>query len=156
MLNKIVIFITKDFTVAQAKNGDNVSVHYTGKLSDGSVFDSSENRDPLEFEIGAGQVIKGFEDGVTGMEPGDSKKIEIPVADAYGTYRDDMVVTVSRKQFPEEVNPEVGQLYEIPQPNDQVITAQITNIEGTDVTLDANHPLAGKDLTFELELVEIK
>lgn len=142
--------------MAQAKKGDTVSVHYTGKLSDGSVFDSSQERDPIEFEIGAGQVIPGFENEVAGMEPGDSKTIEIAADEAYGSYRDDMVVVVNRSQFPEEVTPEVGQMYEIPQPNQQVITAQITNIEGADVTLDANHPLAGKDLTFDLELVEIK
>ena len=140
----------------QAQKGDTVSVHYTGKLSDGSVFDSSENRDPLEFEIGAGQVIKGFDEGVTGMKPGDTKTIEIPADEAYGQYRDEMVVVVSSEQFSEDVKPEVGQIYEIPQPNNQIITAQITEIEGENITLDANHPLAGKDLTFDLELVGIK
>jgi len=141
--------------MAQAKYGDTVKVHYTGKLEDGTVFDSSLDRDPLEFTIGEGHLIPGFQQAVIGMNPGESKTATIPAEEAYGPHREEMVVVVEREQFPTHLNPEVGQQLEIRQADDRTIVVMITDVNETSVTLDANHPLAGKDLTFEIQLVEI-
>ena len=141
--------------MAQAKSGDTVKVHYTGKLEDGTTFDSSVDSNPLEFTIGGGQIIKGFEEGVVGMAEGDSKKVEIPFAEAYGPHREEMVVEVDKEQFPDHLTPEVGQELELRQEDGQSLIVVITNVTDENVTLDANHPLAGKDLTFDIELVEI-
>lgn len=141
----------------QVKHGDTVKIHYTGKLSDGTVFDSSRDREPLEFTAGAGQVIPGVEQAVLGMTPGESKTESIPADSAYGPYRRDMAVDVDRKEFTQRnINPEVGMQLEIPQENNQNVPVVITEVTETSVRLDANHPLAGKDLTFDLHLVEIK
>lgn len=137
------------------KQGDTVKVHYTGKLEDGTVFDTSRSRHPLQFTIGKGQVIPGFELAVAGMNIGESKTATIPVDQAYGPRRDDMIVTVKRDQFPSDVNPNVGQRLELEQENSHSILVTVTDISDTNITLDANHPLAGKALTFELELVGI-
>lgn len=135
----------------QAKSGDTVKVHYTGKLDDGTVFDSSRGREPLEFTLGAGQVIPGFEEAVTGMTPGDEKTVTIPSGEAYGPRRDEMVVTVGRDQFPDHIDPQPGQQLQVVQEGQtMVVTIQDVSEEG--VVLDANHPLAGRDLTFELRL----
>ena len=142
--------------MAQAKNGDTVKVHYTGKLNDGTVFDSSANRAPLEFTLGQGNVIPGFDHAVVGMEPGETKTAEIPAAQAYGPYQDEMIIQVTRDQFPEDVEPEVGQQLQVQQANGNSFVVSITDITGDQVTLDGNHPLAGQDLTFDIELVEIK
>jgi peptidylprolyl isomerase len=141
--------------MAQAKFGDNVKVHYTGKLDDGTVFDSSSNGDPLEFTIGEGMIIPGFEQAVVGMVPGDSKTELIPMDQAYGPYREDMVVVVDRNQMPADMDPEIGQQLQIQQPTGQAIPVVVTNVSDAEVTLDANHPLAGEDLTFDIQLVEI-
>ncbi|MBW4604932.1 MAG: peptidylprolyl isomerase [Calothrix sp. FI2-JRJ7] len=141
--------------MGQAKVGDTVTVHYTGKLTDGTVFDSSSGGDPLEFTIGTGQLIPGFEDAVVGMNAGDSKTTHIPVDQAYGTYRDDMVIEVDREQMPPELEPEIGQQLQLQQPTGQVIPVVITEISDSTITLDANHPLAGEDLVFDIELVGI-
>ncbi|MGI8500781.1 MAG: FKBP-type peptidyl-prolyl cis-trans isomerase [Hassallia sp.] len=141
--------------MAQAKNGDTVMVHYTGKLTDGTVFDSSTERDPLQFTIGAGEIIPGFEEAVMGMNTGESKTTKIPVEEAYGSHRPEMVVEVERDQMPPEMEPEVGQQMQIQQPSGQIIPVTITNISDSTVTLDANHPLAGEDLIFDIELVDI-
>lgn len=141
--------------MAQAKNGDTVMVHYTGKLTDGTVFDSSTERDPLQFTIGAGEIIPGFEQAVLGMNTGESKTTKIPVDEAYGSHRPEMVVEVERNQMPPEMEPEVGQQMQIQQPSGQIIPVTITNISDSTVTLDANHPLAGEDLIFDIELVDI-
>lgn len=141
--------------MTQAKLGDTVKVHYTGKLDDGTVFDSSVDRDPLEFTIGSGMIIPGFEQAVVGMTPGDSKTELIPTDQAYGPHQEDMVVVVDRQQMPTEIEPEVGQQLQIQQPTGQVIPVVVTEVSGSAVTLDANHPLAGEDLTFDIELVEI-
>jgi FKBP-type peptidyl-prolyl cis-trans isomerase 2 len=138
-----------------AKQGDTVKVHYTGKLDDGTVFDTSRTRHPLQFTLGKGQVISGFESAVTGMNIGESKTTTIPVDQAYGPRRDDMIVTVKRDQFPPDVNPNVGQRLELEQENSQSILVTVTDVSDSNITLDANHPLAGKALTFELELVGI-
>ncbi|MCE5313455.1 MAG: peptidylprolyl isomerase [Armatimonadota bacterium] len=141
--------------MAQAKQGDCVKVDYTGKLKDGSVFDTSENREPLEFTIGGGQIIPDFELAVLGMNPGDSKTIDVPAARAYGPHHEDMVISVDRKQFPEDISPEVGEQLEIRQSGGQSAVVTVTEVNDESVILDANHPLAGKDLIFDIQLVEI-
>lgn len=141
--------------MAQAKKGDTVKIHYTGKLEDGTVFDTSRSRHPLQFKLGNGQVIEGFEQAVTGMNVGETKTTTIPVEKAYGPRRDDMIVTLKRDQLPADVAPEVGQRLELTQENDQNILVTVTGVTDSMITLDANHPLAGKALTFELELVSI-
>ncbi|MCF8037542.1 MAG: peptidylprolyl isomerase [Desulfobacteraceae bacterium] len=141
--------------MTQAKDGDNVKIHYKGKLDDGSVFDSSEGKDPLEFKVGEGNIIPGVEEAVVGMSPEETKEATIPPEKAYGEYRDDMVIEVDRSQFPEHITPELGQQLELKQSEGENIVVTVTNVGEEKVTLDANHPLAGKDLTFEITLQEI-
>ncbi len=141
--------------MSEAKNGDNVQVHYTGKLDDGTVFDSSEGRDPLEFQLGAGNVIPGFEAAVVGMQEGETRKTHIAPEDAYGPYRDDMVIVVPRSEFPPDIQPEVGQQLQVHQENDQAFVVQVVEVNDAEVKLDANHPLAGEALNFEINLVKI-
>lgn len=136
--------------------GDFVKVHYTGTLEDGEVFDSSLDREPLEFEVGAGQVIPGFDQGVEGMVAGESRRIEIPADKAYGERNDEIVFPVPKDQFPSDVTPQVGDRFQVQVGEDQVIEVGITEITDDVVMLDANHPLAGKTLIFEVTLVEIK
>lgn len=136
--------------------GDVVSVHYTGTLEDGEVFDSSLEREPLEFEVGAGQVIPGFDLGVLGMVAGGSRRIEIPAAEAYGERNEEMVFPVPKDQFPPDITPGVGDRFQVQVGEDQIIEVEITEITDDAVMLDANHPLAGKTLVFEVTLVEIK
>jgi peptidylprolyl isomerase len=140
--------------MAQAKLGDTVQVHYTGKLEDGTVFDTSRSRRPLQFTIGNGKVIEGFEQAVAGMTVGESKITTIPVEKAYGPRKDDMVVTMKRDQL-QNVDPRIGQRLEITQEDDRTILVTVTNITDSTITVDANHPLAGKTLTFEIELLGI-
>ena len=140
---------------AQAKVGDTIKVHYTGTLEDGTVFDSSVGRKPLPFTIGLGQMIPGFEKGVVGLNLSESKTITIPADQAYGPYRADLVQVVARDQLPTDSKLEVGQMLQVSQPNGQIILVTITNVTDSNVTLDANHRLAGKNLTFEIQLVEI-
>src|SRR5450432_2757449 len=137
------------------KSGDTVKVHYHGKLTDGTTFDSSEGREPLEFEVGSGMVIKGFDDGVTGMQTGEKKTINIPVDEAYGPVNEDMLVEFPRSNFPPEMNPEIGMQLNMTSGDGQVIPVVITEVQDDIISLDANHPLAGHDLVIDLELVEI-
>lgn len=141
--------------MVQAKSGDTVKIHYTGRLEDGTVFDSSAEREPLEFTISGGQVIPGFEQAVLGMTLGESKTEKIPMDQAYGPRREEMVLEVSREQIPPDINPEVGQQLQIQQANGQIIPVSVKEVTDSQITLDANHPLAGEDLTFEIQLVEI-
>ena len=141
--------------MGQVKQGDRVKVHYTGKLDDGKVFDSSNGREPLQFTIGEGQVIVGFEEAVLGMSPGESKLAKIPVEKAYGPYRAEMVRVFEKSQFPPDMNPEVGQRLQLNQPDGRLLVVTVKEVLESKVALDANHPLAGKDLAFEIELVEI-
>jgi peptidylprolyl isomerase len=141
--------------MAQAKIGNTVKVHYTGKFEDGMVFDTSTDGDPLEFRIGESQVIPGFEEAVVGMNPGESKTVNIPVEKAYGPHREDQVQVVDRKQLPADLKPEIGQQLEGRQPDGEIIVATVTDVTKSSVTLDANHPLAGKNLIFEIQLIEI-
>lgn len=139
----------------QVKSGDTVKVHYHGRLTDGTTFDSSEGRDPLEFQVGSGQVIKGFDDGVSGMEVGEKKTIQIPVEEAYGEKNEDMVVQFPRANFPPDLNPEVGMQLTMTNNEGHAIPVVIIDVKEDMVILDANHPLAGQDLIFDLELVSI-
>ena len=140
----------------QAKRGDTVHVHYKGTLDDGTQFDSSEGSDPIVFTIGAGQVIPGFENAVEGMATGDRKTERIEAENAYGEHRDELVFTVPRNQMPEGTDVEVGDMLRVGFPDGSNAAVQVAAVDEQSVTLDANHPLAGKDLTFELELVDIE
>ena len=140
----------------QAKKGDTVHVHYTGTLDDGTEFDSSEGNEPIVFTIGAGQVIPGFEDAIEGMSAGDKKTERIEAGNAYGDRRDELVFTVSRDQMPEGTDVEVGDMLRVGFPDGSNAAVQVAAVDEQSVTLDANHPLAGKNLTFELELVSIE
>lgn len=141
--------------MTQVKNGDKIRIHYHGKLNDGSTFDSSEGREPLEFQVGSGQVIKGFDEGVLAMSVGEKKRIVIPAKDAYGEPSMENVFEHPRSNFPADITPEVGmQLYMSDQDGNN-FPVMISALTDTAVVLDANHPLAGKELTFDLELVEI-
>lgn len=141
--------------MARAKVGDMVQVHYTGKLDDGEVFDSSVDRNPLEFSIGAGQVIPGFEEAIVGMEPGQEKTVRIPAEEAYGPHRAEMMLAVDRAEVPPEIEPQVGQQLQLVQPNGQTMIVTVTEVTDQQVTMDANHPLAGKALTFDIRLLEV-
>ena len=141
--------------MAQVKHGDTVKIHYTGKLEDGTIFDTSAKRDPLQFKIGEGQVISGFEQAVVGMNPSESITVKVPVDKAYGPHREEMVLVVDRNKIPKNLKLELGQELQIPQEDGQKTIVAVTNISESSVTLDANHPLAGKDLTFDIQLIEI-
>ena len=141
--------------MAQVKSGDKVKVHYHGKLTTGETFDSSEGREPLEFEVGSGMVIKGFDDGVTGMVVGDKKTINIPFDEAYGPRNPDMLIEMPKDRFPKDMEIEVGMPLGMSDQNGQQFQVTIVEIKDDVVILDANHPLAGQDLVFDLELVEI-
>jgi len=141
--------------MAQAKIGDIVLVHYSGKLDTGVLFDTSEGSDPLQFELGCSCLILGFEEAVVGMSPGESKTVHIPPEKAYGRYRDDRVFKIDRKDLPEEIVPAEGMTLEVSASNGVMVPVQITEIVGSTITLDANHPLSEQILTFEIKLVEI-
>ena len=137
------------------KVGDKVKVHYKGTLDNGEVFDSSEGKDPLEFEVGAGQVIKGFEEGLVGMEPGDKKELKIPPEKAYGNRMDKLIQKVPKDMVPENVELKEGAVLTLQAPTGQVIPAKVVSFTDAEVTLDLNHPLAGKTLHFHIKVVEI-
>ncbi len=139
----------------QARRGDTVHVHYRGTLEDGTEFDSSAGADPISFTIGGGEVIPGFETAVEGMSTGEKKTHIIAADDAYGEHRDELVFTVGRDQLPPGSDVEVGDMLRIGFPDGSTAAVQVAALDHDTVTLDANHPLAGKDLTFELELVKI-
>ena len=141
--------------MSAAKDGDTVLVHYRGELSDGSVFDQSKDDDPLQFTIGSGMLIPDFEAAVLGMTAGDSKSISIEAENAYGAHRDDLIINVDRSQFPDHIEPEVGQQLQLTQPDGHPLMVMISAVSLEAITLDANHPLAGKDLKFEIKLVDI-
>ena len=141
--------------MAQASSGDSVRIHYTGRLNDGTVFDSSREREPLEFTIGQHQVIPGFENGVIGMEPGESKTVEIPADQAYGPHRPEQIMEIDRADMPPDMPLKIGMHVKGAQPGGQTANFVVTALTESLVTLDANHPMAGKDLIFDLELVNI-
>ena len=140
--------------MTQVRKGDNVKVHYTGRLDDGTVFDSSEGREPLGFAVGSGQVIAGFDEAVMGMTVGESKVVHIPVEKAYGARKEELVMMVPAEQVPPDLDPEVGMRLEVGGANGEIMRVVVTEITDSHITLDANPPLAGKDLTFTLELIE--
>ncbi len=141
--------------MSQAKQGDTVKIHYTGKLENGEIFDSSKNREPLEFKMGEGKVIPGFEKGVAGMEVGESKNITIPPEEAYGTKNQELVFELERNKLPDHIKPEVGMQLQMTQANGQPVNVIITALTNDTITIDANHPLADKTLYFDVELVDI-
>ncbi|MGY6559731.1 MAG: FKBP-type peptidyl-prolyl cis-trans isomerase [Nitritalea sp.] len=138
-----------------AISGNKVQVHYTGKLEDGTVFDTSREREPLAFTLGDGNMIKGFDVAVTGMAIGEEKTVTIPAAEAYGERRDDMMVPVPVNQVPENIKPEVGMQLSLQGPQGQPMPVVVVSVDEEQIVLDANHPLAGKDLIFDIELVSI-
>jgi peptidylprolyl isomerase len=139
----------------QVKNGDTIKVHYSGKLKDGTTFDSSEGREPFEFEVGAGHVIRGFDNGVLGMEVGQKKTVDIPVEQAYGPEDPQMLMEFPLDRLPKELNPEAGMELMMRDQEGNSIPAIVAEVKENSILLDANHPLAGEDLIFELELLEI-
>ena len=141
--------------MATALAGDSVSVHYTGKLSDGTIFDSSREREPMAFVIGEGMLIPGFEKALIGMKPGDIAEITIPADEAYGSYREELLSRVPREDFPEEIEPEVGLQLEATADDGERMLVTITEVDEASILIDGNHPLAGQDLSFSIELMEI-
>ena len=141
--------------MTQAKSGDTVKVHYTGTLSDNTELDSSQGGEPLSFTIGQNMVIPGFENGVVGMKVGESKKVTIPADQAYGPYNNELVAAVPRSQVPPELDVSVGMVLQVRSTEGGLARAIVRDVSENEITLDLNHPLAGQDLTFEIELVEI-
>jgi FKBP-type peptidyl-prolyl cis-trans isomerase 2 len=141
--------------MSQAKSGDTVVVHYTGKLPGGPVFDSSRERQPLKFQLGQQQIIPGFEQAVIGMAPGETRRVTIPPDKAYGPHKDDLVVDLDRATVPAHIEPHVGERVQLQTPDGQQVGAKVVDVSSEKVTLDANHPLAGREVEFEIELVEI-
>ena len=138
-----------------AKSGDTVRIHYTGTLNDGTEFDSSSGRDPLEFALGGGQVIPGFDSAVDGMSVGEKKTVTIEPAEAYGERHEQLVQEVPKSALPEEIDPAVGMHLQSRSPEGQVLNLVVTEVADESITVDGNHPLAGQALTFDIELVEI-
>ncbi len=141
--------------MSTAKTNDTVKVHYTGTLLSGEIFDSSLERDPLQFTVGAGQMIKGFDEAVNGMSINDKKTVTIPCAEAYGEKNDQLIQEVPRTELPADMKPEPGQTLVATNQDGQQTHVLVTNVSDESITIDANHPLAGQDLVFEIELVEI-
>jgi|TARA_B100002003_G_scaffold209791_1_gene205188 FKBP-type peptidyl-prolyl cis-trans isomerase 2 len=151
-----MVIITYNKVILMAiKKGDKIKVEYTGTLEDGKVFDSSEGKPPLEFEVGAGKIIKGFDDAVTGMEKGQEKEVKIEPKDAYGIPAPELIRKVPRAQIPKEPEPKPGMVLLLKSPDGQQMPARITEVTDTDVTIDLNHPLAGKTLTFKIKVVDV-
>lgn len=139
----------------QAKRGDRVQVHYTGRLDDGTEFDSSADSDPISVTLGAGEVIPGFENALEGMSVGDKKTERLEAENAYGEHSEDLVFKVGREQLPDDAEIEVGDMLRVGFPDGSTAEVQVLEMDDQSVTLDANHPLAGKALTFDLEIVKI-
>ncbi len=138
-----------------AKSGDNVTIHYTGRLADGSIFDSSAGADPISFTLGGGELIDGFEDAIMGMVVGEKKTVIVPPEKAYGERHDEMIIDVPLFQLPTDITPEIGQQLELTSEDDEQYVVVITDITNDHITIDGNPPLAGETLTFDLELVEV-
>jgi len=141
--------------MSPAVDGNTVKVHYKGKLEDGSVFDSSEGRDPLEVKLGTNAIIPGFEKGLMGMEVGDKKTITIPSEEGYGPRRDELIMELNKSDFPENITPEVGLQLQMQREDGQNLPVTIIDIKDEKITLDANFPLAGKTLIFDVEMMEV-
>lgn len=141
--------------MSRAKNGDTVKIHYTGTLDDGTEFDSSAGRDPLEFQLGGGKVIPGFDNAVEGMTVGDSKNVRIEPDEAYGQRHEQLVQDVQRSALPDDLTPEVGMALQSQSPDGRVMMLTVTAVAEDTITVDGNHPLAGQALSFDIELVAI-
>jgi FKBP-type peptidyl-prolyl cis-trans isomerase SlpA len=141
--------------MSQVKLNDTIKVHYTGKLTDGQVFDTSENREPLEFKVGSGMLIPGFENGVIDMKVNEKKTLNIPSDEAYGPVNEDLFQEVDKSQLPEDIKPEVGMGLMSKRPDGSEMPLTVTEVKDSSIVVDANHPLAGKDLVFDIEVVEI-
>ena len=141
--------------MSEAKSGDKVQIHYTGKLDDGTTFDTSAGRDPLEFELGSGQVIAGFDKAVQGMTEGDTKSVTLDPEEAYGQRHDQLVQEVPKNALPDDLDPKVGMALQSRSPDGQVTQLTVTQVNDDTITVDANHPLAGQALNFDIELVKI-
>lgn len=139
----------------EAQSGDRVKVHYTGTLDDGTVFDSSREGEPIEFELGSGEVIDGFDRAVIGLEEGASREVRLEPDEAYGQRSDDLVIDVDRDDLPEDLDPEVGQTLAVEGADGEEMAAWVAEVGEDAITVDLNHPLAGRSLTFEVELLEI-
>ena len=137
------------------KKGDTIRVHYTGKLTSGELFDTSEGRDPLEFQVGSGHVIRGFDDGVLDMEVGDKRTVQIPVDQAYGPRNEELIMDFPTDRLPEDLKPEVGMQLQLNNEQGQTFPVVVRSVSEASITLDGNHPLAGEELIFDIELVEI-
>jgi peptidylprolyl isomerase len=142
--------------MTQAQSGDMVKVHYTGRLADGTIFETSRQRDPLEFTLGGGDILPGVEQAIVGMTAGESKTITIPAAHAYGPHQPERVVELERHHLPPDLHPEVGQHLHMQRQDGETLEVVVTALTEEHITLDANHPLAGHDLSFDLQLVEIR
>ncbi|MGD8944303.1 MAG: peptidylprolyl isomerase [Desulfobacterales bacterium] len=140
----------------EAQVGDLVSVHYTGKLKNGEVFDSSKERNPLEFTLGSKELLAGFEDGVVGMKPGETKSVMLEPENAFGDRREDLLLKLPKKEFPQNITPSVGLQLTLSNASGNQMTVVITEVGEDSVTLDGNHPLSGQTVVFDIELVEIK
>jgi len=138
------------------KSGDRIGIHYTGRLEDGSEFDSSRKREPLEFEMGAGQIIPGLEQGLFGMALGEKKTVTVPAEKGYGPYNDKLVLEIPRDKLPGELEPKPGLRLQMVDKNDRSLPVVITEVSEESIMVDANHPLAGKELTFDVEIMTIK
>ncbi|RZN39381.1 MAG: peptidylprolyl isomerase [Methanosarcinales archaeon] len=141
--------------MVQVEDGGTVKVHYTGKLEDGTVIDTTENRDPLQLKIGDGEIISRIEQAMLGMEPGESKTVKVPANEAYGAHREDLVFVIDHSHIPADTEPNVGQQFQLLLPDSQTLVATVTNVTESSVELDANHQMAGEELIFDIQLMEI-
>jgi FKBP-type peptidyl-prolyl cis-trans isomerase 2 len=141
--------------MAQAKEGDTVKVYYTIKLGDGTIIGSAINCEPLQFTIGEGQVLPSFEQAVVGMNPSELKTILVPAESAFGPHLDEMVIAIERTRLPEDFNPKIGEKVQFCQTDNQIATVLVTDVSESTITIDANHPLAGKNLTFDIQFLEV-
>jgi len=141
--------------MTRAKIGDTVRVHYTGRFEDGTVFDTSQGREPIEFTLGEHEVIPGFENAVAGMQAGETKTTQIPPEDAYGERREDLLIDVPRAEVPADIDPQVGQTLQVQGAGGQVFPVVVASVGEDTITLDANHPLAGRSLIFDIHLIDI-
>jgi FKBP-type peptidyl-prolyl cis-trans isomerase 2 len=148
-------FLCDNMVEQKVKKGDKVKIDYTGTLDDGTVFDTSKGKDPLEFEAGSGMVIPGFDKAIIGMKKGEEKEINIPCKEAYGEPNPNAVQKIPRDKLPQDQEPKVGMMLGIGLPNGQQMPAKITKVTAKEITIDVNHPLAGKDLNFKLKVVGI-
>jgi peptidylprolyl isomerase len=139
----------------KVKKGDKVKLHYTGRLEDGKVFDSSKDRDPIQFEAGAGEIILGLDEAIIGMEAGEKKDISISSDNAYGNYEEKLLIDIPKDKLPKDIKPEKDKLLNLVDKQGRTIPAKVMEIKDNSIVVDANHPLAGQDLDFEIELVEI-